>query len=311
MKTIRIATRGSKLALWQAHHISDLLRTQYPGIAVELNVIKTKGDKILDVPLAKIGGKGLFVKEIEEALLAGEADIAVHSMKDVPAELPDGLKLGIIPEREAPTDCFLSVRYPDVASLPPCARVGTSSLRRQTQLMGLRRDLSILSLRGNLDTRVGKLMAGEFDAIIVAMAGLNRLGLSAPHMQELAPPDFYPAVAQGALGIEYSTSRPDLDALLAFLDHAPSRVCVEAERAFLFGLDGGCQVPIAGFATLSGSEITLTGLVADLCGERVIRHQASAQTGAARELGADVAREVLAQGGQDILDEVYRSGSAV
>jgi hydroxymethylbilane synthase len=311
MNTIRIATRGSKLALWQAHHISDLLRAQYPGINVELNIIKTKGDKILDVPLAKIGGKGLFVKEIEEALLAGEADIAVHSMKDVPAELPEGLKLGIIPEREAPTDCFLSATYPDIASLPAGARVGTSSLRRQTQLMGMRRDLCIVSLRGNLDTRVGKLMAGEFDAIIVAMAGLNRLGLGAPHMQELAPPAFYPAVAQGALGIEFRTDRPELDELLAFLDHAPTRACVEAERSFLFGLDGGCQVPIAGFATLAGQELTLTGLVADLCGERVIRHEASGPATEAVQLGAAVARAVLEQGGQEILDEVYRSGAAV
>lgn len=310
MNTIRIATRGSKLALWQAHHISGLLRAQYPGLTVELNVIKTKGDKILDVPLAKIGGKGLFVKEIEEALLAGEADIAVHSMKDVPAELPEGLKLGIIPERERPTDSFLSVNHADVASLPAGARVGTSSLRRQTQLMGMRRDLCIVSLRGNLDTRVNKLLAGEFDAIIVATAGMNRLGLSAPQMFELAPPQFYPAVAQGALGIEYRADRPELDDLLAFLDHAPSRVCVQAERSFLFGLDGGCQVPIAGYATLSGDEITLTGLVADLCGERVIRRQAAAPARAAVELGADVARAVLAEGGQDILDEVYRSGAA-
>jgi hydroxymethylbilane synthase len=311
MNTIRIATRGSKLALWQAHHISGLLRAQYPGLTVELNIIKTKGDKILDVPLAKIGGKGLFVKEIEEALLAGEADIAVHSMKDVPAELPEGLKLGIIPEREKPTDSFLSVSYPDVASLPAGARVGTSSLRRQTQLMGMRRDLCIVSLRGNLDTRVNKLLAGEFDAIIVATAGMNRLELSAPQMQELAPPVFYPAVAQGALGIEYRADRPELDELLAFLDHAPSRLCVQAERSFLFGLDGGCQVPIAGYATLLGDQITLTGLVADLCGERVIRRQATAPSHAALELGADVARAVLADGGQEILDEVYRSGAAV
>lgn len=310
MNTIVIATRGSKLALWQAHHISDLLRNQYPGIAVELNIIKTKGDKILDVPLAKIGGKGLFVKEIEEALLAGEADIAVHSMKDVPAELPVGLKLGIIPEREVPTDCFLSARYPDIASLPAGARIGTSSLRRQTQLMNLRRDLCIVSLRGNLDTRVGKLMNGEFDAIIVAMAGLRRLGLEAPHMQELAPPEFYPAVAQGALGIEYRDDRPELDSFLGFLDHADSRVCVEAERAFLFGLDGGCQVPIAGFATLTSGAVTLTGLVADLCGERVVRHVAVAPPDQARELGASVATAVLAQGGQEILDEVYRVGQA-
>ncbi len=310
MKIIRIATRGSKLALWQAHHISDLLRRQYSGLSVELNVIKTKGDKILDVPLAKIGGKGLFVKEIEEALLADEADIAVHSMKDVPAELPEGLKLGIIPEREAPTDCFLSVGSKDVASLPACARVGTSSLRRQTQLMAMRRDLQIVSLRGNLDTRVGKLMNGEFDAIIVATAGLNRLGLTAPCMQELAPPDFYPAVAQGALGIEYRTDRSDLDEMLAFLDHYPSRVCVEAERAFLFGLDGGCQVPIAGYATLDGATISMTGLVADLCGERIIRHDASGAADSALELGASVARAVLSRGGQAILDQVYRAAGS-
>lgn len=310
MKTIRIATRGSKLALWQAHHISDLLRGQYPGLQVELNIIKTKGDKILDVPLAKIGGKGLFVKEIEEALLADEADIAVHSMKDVPAELPDGLKLGIIPEREAPTDCFLSVNFADVASLPTCAKVGTSSLRRQTQLMAMRRDLQIVSLRGNLDTRVGKLMNGEFDAIIVAMAGLNRLGLAAPHMQELAPPAFYPAVAQGALGIEYRVDRTDLDEVLGFLDHAPSRICVEAERAFLFGLDGGCQVPIAGYATLDGSTIHLTGLVADLCGDQVIRQETQGPADDPWTLGAAVAREVLVKGGQAILDQVYRAAKA-
>jgi hydroxymethylbilane synthase len=309
MNTIRIATRGSKLALWQAHHVSGLLRDRYPGIGIELNIIKTKGDKILDVPLAKIGGKGLFVKEIEESLLAGESDIAVHSMKDVPAELPEGLKLGIIPERESPTDCFLSATYPDVASLPAGARVGTSSLRRQTQIMAMRRDLCITSLRGNLDTRVGKLMAGEFDAIIVAMAGMKRLELSAPHMQELAPPAFYPAVAQGALGIEFREDRPDLDELLAFMDHPSTRSCVEAERSFLFGLDGGCQVPIAGFATLSGDELTLTGLVADLCGERVIRHEVTGPAAEAVELGAGVARQVLESGGQEILDEVYKYGA--
>lgn len=308
MHTICIATRGSKLALWQANHISTLLRDQYPNLAVELNIIKTKGDKILDVPLAKIGGKGLFVKEIEEALLAGDADLAVHSMKDVPAELPAGLKLGIIPQREVPTDMFLSMQYSDVAALPCGARVGTSSLRRQTQLMNMRKDLCIVSLRGNLDTRVGKLMDGQFDAIIVATAGLRRLGLTAPCQQELAPPTFYPAVAQGALGLEYRTDRPELDTLLAFLDHAPSKVCVEAERAFLFGLDGGCQVPIAGFATLEGDVVTLSGLVADLCGERVLLRQAQGPASQPASLGAQVARDVLAAGGQEILDEVYRDG---
>jgi len=306
MKIIRIATRGSKLALWQAHHISELLQKQYPQMEVELNIIKTKGDKILDVPLAKIGGKGLFVKEIEEALLAGTADIAVHSMKDVPAELPAGLKLGIIPKREVPTDCLLSVHYANLFALPPNARVGTSSLRRQSQLLAMRQDLEIVTLRGNLDTRVGKLMQGEFDAIIVASAGLERLGLTAPHRQELAPPHFYPAVAQGALGIEYRTDRPELDKLLAFIDHAPSRACVEAERAFLFGLDGGCQVPIAGHATLDGSTLTMIGLVADLRGQHIIQKHAQGAATEAQALGASVADAVLAAGGREILEQVYQ-----
>lgn len=305
MKTMRIATRGSKLALWQANHISHLLRETHPGLQVELSIIKTKGDKILDVPLAKIGGKGLFVKEIEEALLTGEADIAVHSMKDVPAKLPDGLKLGIIPQRETSTDSFLSAQYASIEALPAGAKIGTSSLRRQVQILALRRDIRIESLRGNLDTRVGKLMNGEFDAIIVATAGLRRLGLITPYMVELAPPTFYPAVAQGALGIEYREDRPDLDDLMGFLDHAPSRVCVEAERAFLFGLDGGCQVPIAGFAKLLGDTIHLTGLVGDLSGERIIRREAEGPALAPRELGAAVAREVLAAGGREILEQVY------
>lgn len=310
MNVIRIATRGSKLALWQANHISARLREQYPDLIVELNIIKTKGDKILDVPLAKIGGKGLFVKEIEEALLAGEADLAVHSMKDVPAELPEGLKLGIIPQREVPTDMFLSVRYKTIAALPLGARVGTSSLRRQTQLMRMRRDVEIVSLRGNLDTRVGKLMDGLFDAIIVATAGLRRLELGAPCQQELMPPDFYPAVAQGALGLEYRTDRPELDTLLAFLDHGPSKACVEAERAFLFGLDGGCQVPIAGHATMEGDILSLSGLVADLHGSHFLLRQAKGPASQAMSLGAQVAQDVLAAGGQEILNEVYRNCAA-
>lgn len=309
MKIIRIATRGSKLALWQARHISGLLQKQYPGMEVELQVIKTKGDKILDVPLAKIGGKGLFVKEIEEALLDDSADIAVHSMKDVPAELPDRLKLGIIPKREVPTDCLLSMHYENLGTLPSKARVGTSSLRRQSQLLALRQDLEIVTLRGNLDTRVGKLMSGEFDAIIVASAGLERLGLTAPYMQELAPPQFYPAVAQGALGIEFRADRPELDELLAFIDHPPSKACVLAERAFLFGLDGGCQVPIAGHATLDKETLTLTGLVADLCGQRIIRKKAQGVSEKAQELGAVVARAILDAGGQEILDQVYQQGT--
>ncbi|BDV00669.1 porphobilinogen deaminase [Thermodesulfomicrobium sp. WS] len=308
MQTMRIATRGSQLALWQARHIQGRLEERYPGLRVELVVIKTRGDKILDVPLAKVGGKGLFVKEIEDALLAGAADMAVHSMKDVPAELPQGLKIGVIPQREQPTDTLLSVHYAGLDALPSGARVGTSSLRRQTQLLAVRPDLNVVSLRGNLDTRVRKLHEGAFDAIVVATAGLRRLGLSAPHAEELAPPRFYPAVAQGALGIEYRTDRPDLDELLGFLDHPASRVCVEAERAFLFALDGGCQVPIAGHALLddAGRTVHLTGLVADLSGETIIVRSGTAKLKDAAALGASVAQEVLGAGGRAILEAVYR-----
>jgi len=308
MQTMRIATRGSQLALWQARHIQGRLEERYPGLRVELVVIKTRGDKILDVPLAKVGGKGLFVKEIEDALLAGAADMAVHSMKDVPAELPQGLKIGVIPKREQPTDMLLSVRYAGLGALPRGARVGTSSLRRQTQLLTVRPDLDVVSLRGNLDTRVRKLHEGAFDAIVVATAGLRRLGLSAPYAEELAPPRFYPAVAQGALGIEYRSDRPELDELLGFLDHPASRVCVEAERAFLFALDGGCQVPIAGHAVLddTGRMVELTGLVADLSGETIILRSGTAKVKDAATLGASVAQEVLGAGGRAILEAVYR-----
>jgi len=236
MPTITIATRGSKLALWQAEHIAARLRERHPGLAVELLKIKTTGDKILDVPLAKVGGKGLFVKEIEEALLDGRADIAVHSMKDVPAVLPAGLVIGAVPQREDPTDALLSVAYDGLAGLPRGARVGTSSLRRQAQLAALRPDLAIETLRGNLDTRVKKLLSGQFAAIVVASAGLNRLGLAAPKRHTLAPPEFLPAVAQGALGIELRADRADVASLLAFLDHEPTRLAVTAERAFLAGL---------------------------------------------------------------------------
>ncbi len=305
MKKIVIATRGSKLALWQANHIRDSLQGRYPGLQVDLKVIKTQGDKILDVPLAKIGGKGLFVKEIEEAMQAGEADIAVHSMKDVPSELPDGLKLGIIPEREVRTDALLSVRFEGLDDLPEGAHVGTSSLRRQAQLLRLRPDLRITSLRGNLDTRVRKMEEGQYDAIVVAAARMVRLGLQTTYMADLTPPDFYPALAQGALGIEYAEERSDLDELLGFLDHAPTRACVLAERAFLFGLDGGCQVPIAGEALLDGNTVTLTGVVGDVDGTGFVTRQRSAKVKDVETMGRDLAREVLDAGAREILDRLY------
>lgn len=306
---IIIATRGSKLALWQAEHISALLREEHPGLVVELLKIKTKGDKILDVPLAKVGGKGLFVKEIEEALLDGRADIAVHSMKDVPTELPDGLEVGVIPEREDPTDTLLSVKYEGLDGLPDGALVGTSSLRRQSQLAALRPDLKIESLRGNLDTRVGKLMDGQYDAIVVATAGLNRLEISAPKSTILGPPNFLPAVAQGALGIEYRIGDTDVIDMLAFLNHDLTRKQVLAERGFLTGLDGGCQVPIAAWSVIRGDTLTLTGFVADTDGTRPIRLETVGAVSDAWELGMGLARDVLAAGGDAILSEVYQRES--
>lgn len=306
LERITIATRGSKLALWQAEHVKSRLLERYPGLEVELLLIKTMGDKIQDVPLAKVGGKGLFVKEIEEALLDGRADLAVHSMKDVPAELPEGLVLGVIPERENLTDALLSVQYDGLDGLPEGARVGTSSLRRRCQLLALRPDLKILNLRGNLDTRVNKLLAGDYDAIIVAQAGMNRLGLSVPKSTPLGPPLFLPAVGQGALGLEYAQDREDLVELLGFLNHPDTHCCVRAERSFLATLEGGCQVPIAGYAHISApNRITLRGLVADVDGKTLIIEEATDKPRDAEELGRRVARAILDRGGREILAEVY------
>lgn len=307
MDHIRIATRGSKLALWQAEHIKALLLETYPHLDVSLEIIKTKGDKIQDVPLAQVGGKGLFVKEIEEALLDGRADIAVHSMKDVPTELPKDLFLGIIPQREACEDCFVSHTYSSLDKLPQGARVGTSSLRRQAQLLRLRPDLTIVSLRGNLDTRLRKLEEGDFDAIFVAMAGLNRLGLTAPYIEKMSPEIFIPAVAQGALGIEFHCNREDIATLLAFMDDPESRICVTAERGFLCALDGGCQVPIACHAEIENNEVVLTGLVADVTGERVVTGKRKGPLDEAAKIGEELALNILDNGGRKILQEFYLS----
>ncbi|NJB69310.1 hydroxymethylbilane synthase [Desulfobaculum xiamenense] len=304
MKNITIATRGSKLALWQANHIRDCLLAQYPGISVDLLEIKTTGDKILDVPLAKVGGKGLFVKEIEEALLDGRADLAVHSMKDVPVELPESLVVGVNPKREDNTDTLLSVHYGSLDELPKGAKVGTSSLRRRAQLLALRPDLEVLDLRGNVDTRLRKLIEGQYDAIVMATAGIRRLGLSAPKMSRLAPPAFIPAVAQGALGIEYAQDGPMAE-LLAFLNDGESRITVQAERGFLTGLDGGCQVPIAAHATLDGGTVTLTGFVCDVDGTAPIRMEVSGPAAEAFDLGLDLARRVLDAGAREILQKLY------
>lgn len=313
MQRITIATRGSKLALWQAEHIQRRLVERYPRLHVDLLQIKTTGDKILDVPLAKVGGKGLFVKEIEEALLDGRADLAVHSMKDVPAKLPLGLTLGVVPKRESFLDVLLSMRFPNLEGLPQGGRVGTSSLRRRCQLLALRPDLKIMMLRGNLDTRVNKLAAGDYDAIVVAQAGMHRLGLQVPYMSELAPPAFLPAVGQGALGLEYAKDRLELAEMLSFLDDLPTRSCVLAERAFLAALEGGCQVPIAGWARINAAgQIVLSGLVADIDGQNVIVEEASTEVSAtirdAEALGRRVAQALLDRGGREILRRIYEEG---
>lgn len=302
-----IATRGSRLALWQAEHVKSRLLALQPDLDITLNVIKTKGDIILDVPLSKVGGKGLFVKEIEEALLDGRADLAVHSIKDVPMILPEGLILGCVPQREVCSDCFLSLNYATVADLPRGARVGTSSLRRQAQLLEFRPDLEILSLRGNIDTRLRKLQEGRYDAIILASAGLARLGLSAPKMQPLDPDRFLPAVGQGALGIECRDDDYDLFRLLALLEDSATRVCVEAERGFLAALEGGCQVPIAGHARLPDAEtVSLKGLVAEVDGSLILRAEKKGPASEARNLGHELARDLLNKGGRAILEKLYQ-----
>ena len=305
---ITIATRGSKLALWQANHIKSLLEGRHAGLSVSLLILKTQGDKILDVPLAKVGGKGLFVKEIEDALADGRADLAIHSMKDVPVERLAGLTLGAIPQREDHADMLLSKTFQSLADLPQGATIGTSSLRRQSQLMALRPDLTIQMLRGNLDTRVGKLMDGQYDAIVVAAAGLNRLGITAPCMVRLCAPDFLPAVAQGALGIEYRADDQRIRDLTAFLDHPDTRDAVSAERAFLARLEGGCQVPIAAFGRIDGDDVALTGLVADPDGTVMIRAEKRAPRSDAQALGRAVAEEVMERGAAKILAAVYGAG---
>lgn len=306
MARLTIATRGSRLALWQAEHVKNRLMSLEPGLEVELAVIKTRGDVILDVPLAQVGGKGLFVKEIEEALLEGRAALAVHSIKDVPMQLPEGLILGCVPEREVCTDCFLSFRHAALEDLPHGARVGTSSLRRQAQLLALRPDLHIESLRGNVDTRLKKLENGDYDAIVLASAGMRRLELVTPFMQPLPPERFVPAVGQGALGIECRADDSRTRDLLARLEHRPTRICVEAERGFLAGLDGGCQVPIGAHAEMiDATRFTLEGLVGEVNGSRILRARLDGEADAARETGLELAQTLLDQGARDILERLY------
>lgn len=299
---IRIATRRSPLAKWQANHVADLLRAREPGLEVRLHELVTKGDRILEVPLAEVGGKGLFVKEIEDALLAGDAEIAVHSMKDLPAVLAPSLAIGAVPEREDPRDALCSPRYKTLAGLPKGAKVGTSSLRRSAQLKALRPDLHIEVVRGNVETRLRKASA-ELDAVVLAYAGLRRLGLAEHATYVFPAEEMLPAVAQGALALEARASDAPTMARLAALEHAETRVRIEAERGFLARIEGGCQVPIAGHATVQGGRVSMRALVASLDGTQVIRGERSGPPAEARQLGVALAEELLSKGADAILRE--------
>lgn len=302
---LRIATRQSPLALWQANFVKAELEKYHPNLTVELVTMVTKGDVILDTPLAKIGGKGLFVKELELALLEERADIAVHSMKDVPMSFPEGLGLAVICEREDPRDAFVSNRYASLAELPEGAIVGTSSLRRQCQLMAAYPHLTIKSLRGNVGTRLSKLDNGEYDAIILASAGLIRLGMPERIKSFISVEDSLPAAGQGAVGIETRVNDTRVLNYLAKLNHNPTSCCVMAERAMNTRLQGGCQVPIGGFATLNGEELELNALVGSLDGSTIIRASGKAHQRDAEQLGIRIAEQLLAQGADKILAEVY------
>ncbi|BDM62942.1 porphobilinogen deaminase [Shewanella sp. NFH-SH190041] len=303
---IRIATRKSPLAMWQAEFVKAELERIHPDLTVELLPMSTKGDIILDTPLAKVGGKGLFVKELETAMLDGLADIAVHSMKDVPVEFPQGLGLEVICEREDPRDAFVSNHYTCVAELPQGAIVGTSSLRRQCQLRAARPDLVIKDLRGNVGTRLGKLDAGEYDAIILASAGLIRLELQERIASFISEEESLPANGQGAVGIECRTDDERVKALLAPLEHKQTRYRVLAERAMNTHLEGGCQVPIGAFATLDGDTLYLRGLVGNPDGSEIIRGEITGPVAQYRQLGIALADELLGKGAKQILAAVYQ-----
>jgi hydroxymethylbilane synthase len=305
MSRLRIGSRGSQLALWQANHISALLRDR--GFAVELEIIRTTGDKITDVALAKVGTKGMFTKEIEEALADGRVDLAVHSLKDLPTEMQPGFEIAAITRRENPRDVFVSSNYADIESLPPNARVGTSSLRRQAQLKALRADLDIYPLRGNVDTRLRKLNSGEYDAIILAAAGVTRLGLTAMVKQIIPAEVMCPAAGQGALGIEIRLGDEVTRRQLAFLDDAASRATTTAERALLNKLGGGCQVPIGAFAEIQDGRLHLQGVVANPDGSQVLREARDGHD--PEKLGAELGDSLLRKGGDAILQAVY--GQAV
>jgi hydroxymethylbilane synthase len=304
MRAIRIGTRGSPLAVWQAEWVRSELLARHPQRKAELIKIKTTGDKILDVPLAKVGGKGLFVKEIETALLEGRIDLAVHSMKDMPAEIPEGLCIGAVPKRESPLDVLISNKARSFAALPEGARLGSSSLRRGAQLLHARADITVHPLRGNLDTRIRKLETEGLDAIVLAAAGVRRLGLEA-HITEYLPESIMlPAIGQGALSIEIREDDGETRRLVGSLDHRETRVAVESERAFLMRLEGGCQVPIAAHAKVHGDTVELAGLVAEVDGSQLLRQNMKGRVGQHKELGIELANELLERGGKKILEDI-------
>ena len=300
-KPIKIGTRGSKLALWQANWIKSALSAEYPTRPVELVPIKTKGDKILDVPLATVGGKGLFVKEIEDALLNGIIDLAVHSMKDMPAEIPNGLCIGAVPERENPQDVLISKKGLGLFELEPQAKIGTSSLRRKAQLLFARPDLSVFPLRGNLDTRLKKLKTENLDAIVLAAAGVKRLGLEEKITEYLNEEIMLPAVGQGALCVEIRQNDPEIETIVLPLEHQQTRTVIAAERAFLQRLEGGCQIPIAAYGKITENTLTLSGLVANIDGTTVIKETLSGTTDTAETLGIKLADRLLSRGAKDIM----------
>ncbi|MDH3562829.1 MAG: hydroxymethylbilane synthase [Gammaproteobacteria bacterium] len=308
MKSLRLGTRKSQLALWQAHYVRDALERHHPGLKVELVTMTTEGDRILDRSLATVGGKGLFIKELETGLLENKTDIAVHSLKDVTATLPEALHLAVYCEREDPRDAFISNKYSKLAELPNGARVGTSSLRRQCQLREAFPSLEIITLRGNVNTRLSKLDAGEYDAIILAVAGVKRLGMEARIRERLDPAVSLPAVGQGAVSIECRVDDHATHELLAPLNHAATQICVMAERSMNAHLEGGCQVPIGGFAELQGEELHLRGMVGEPDGSRLLRAEIRGPAAQAEALGAKLAHQLLALGAKAILDMVYGRG---
>jgi len=302
---LRIGTRGSKLALVQSEWVKKEVQSRYPELRVELVKIRTKGDKITDAPLSKVGGKGLFVKEIEEALLKREVDLAVHSLKDVPAELQKGLQLSVYPKREDPRDALVSSLFSKVEDLPQGASVGTSSLRRSAQLLHMRPDLRIVPLRGNVDTRLRKLDSGELQAIVLAAAGLHRLGLSDRITTLLSPDSVLPAIGQGVLGLEVREDDERTQNLISFLNDLETELAAKAERAFLKELEGGCQVPLAGYARVEKGRLVLDGMVAELDGSVILKRKLSGERDKPEDLGLALARQLIAAGADRILEKIY------